>query len=101
MCVGVRGHARRRGRSFRLSCRSSSGLPKIGPDLFVDVSRVTSLKPDLVLSSLTVPGHELVIAALKSANLPLLVVEPTSLEAFMRTSNVLLRLLASLRAAGN
>jgi iron complex transport system substrate-binding protein len=57
-----------------------AGLPKIGPDLFVDVSRVTSLKPDLVLSSLTVPGHELVIAALKSANLPLLVVEPTSLE---------------------
>ena len=57
-----------------------TGLPKIGPDLSIDVSRVMSLKPDLVLSSLTVPGHELVIAALKSAKLPLLVVEPTRLE---------------------
>lgn len=57
-----------------------TGLPKIGPDLSVDVSRVTSLKPDLVLSSLTVPGHERVIAALESAKLPLLVVDPTSLE---------------------
>src|SRR5271154_6253742 len=57
-----------------------AGLPKIGPDLSVDVARVTSLKPDLVLSSLTVPGHERVIAALESAKLPLLVVEPTSLE---------------------
>ena len=57
-----------------------AGLPKIGPDLSIDISRVIGLKPDLVLSSLTVPGHELVIAGLKSAGLPLLVAEPTSLE---------------------
>jgi iron complex transport system substrate-binding protein len=41
---------------------------------------VRELKPDLVLSSLTVPGHERIVAALKDAGLPLLVVEPVSLE---------------------
>jgi iron complex transport system substrate-binding protein len=55
-------------------------LPRIGPDLSVDVERVKQLKPDLVLSSLTVPGHERIVAALEAAQLPLLVVEPISLE---------------------
>lgn len=55
-------------------------LPRIGPDLAVDVERVKRLDPDLVLSSLTVPGHEKIIEALEAAKLPLLVVEPVSLE---------------------
>src|SRR5271156_5240320 len=55
-------------------------LPRIGPDLGVDVERVKRLSPDLVLSSLTVPGHEKIIEALEAAKLPLLVVEPISLE---------------------
>ena len=55
-------------------------LPRIGPDLGVDVERVKQLSPDLVLSSLTVPGHEKIIEALEAAKLPLLVVEPVSLE---------------------
>src|SRR5271156_2681395 len=55
-------------------------LPRIGPDLAVDVEHVKRLDPDLVLSSLTVPGHEKIIEALEAARLPLLVVEPTSLE---------------------
>ena len=54
-------------------------LPKIGPDLGVDVERVQRLEPNLVLTSLTVPGHEKVIEALSAAGLPLLVVEPKSL----------------------
>lgn len=54
-------------------------LPRIGPDLGVDVERVKRLEPDLVLTSLTVPGHEKVIEALSAAKLPLLVVEPKSL----------------------
>jgi iron complex transport system substrate-binding protein len=54
-------------------------LPRIGPDLGVDVERVKQLEPDLVLSSLTVPGHEKVVAALERAGLPLLVLEPKSL----------------------
>ena len=57
-----------------------SKLPRIGPDLSVDVERVKRLEPDLVLTSLTVPGHEKVIEALTAARLPLLVVEPKSLE---------------------
>jgi iron complex transport system substrate-binding protein len=55
-------------------------LPRIGPDLAVDVERVKKLEPDLVLSSLTVPGHEKIIEALERAKLPLLVLEPTSLD---------------------
>ena len=56
------------------------GLPKVGPDLGVDAKRVEQLKPDLVLTSLTVPGHEKIVDALEAAGLPLLVVEPQSLE---------------------
>ena len=55
-------------------------LQKIGPDLAVDVERVKRLNPDLVISSLTVPGHEKIIEALEAAALPVLVVEPMSLE---------------------
>ena len=56
-----------------------ANLPRIGPDLGVDVERVKQLEPDLVLTSLTVPGHEKIIEALEAARLPLLVVEPRSL----------------------
>jgi iron complex transport system substrate-binding protein len=55
-------------------------LPRIGPDLSVDVDRVKRLNPDLVLTSLTVPGHERIVEALEAAHLPLLVMEPISLE---------------------
>lgn len=55
-------------------------LPRIGPDLGVDVERVKRLEPDLVLTSLTVPGHEKVVAALERAGLPLIVLEPKSLQ---------------------
>jgi iron complex transport system substrate-binding protein len=55
-------------------------LPRIGPDLAVDPDRVKSLKPDLVLTSLTVPGHERIVEALRQAGLPLLVLEPVSLD---------------------
>ncbi len=56
-----------------------SRLERIGPDLGIDVERVKRLEPDLVLSSLTVPGHEKVVAALERAGLPLLVLAPKSL----------------------
>lgn len=55
------------------------GLPKIGPDLGVDVERVKQLDPDLVLTSLTVPGHERIVESLERAGLPILVLEPKSL----------------------
>lgn len=56
-----------------------AGLPRLGPDLGIDVSRVAALEPDLVLASLTVPGHEKVVAALERAGLPYLAPAPESL----------------------
>jgi iron complex transport system substrate-binding protein len=55
-------------------------LPRVGPDLQIDVERVAALKPDLVLASLTVPGHEKVVQALEDAGLPHLVLAPKRLE---------------------
>jgi iron complex transport system substrate-binding protein len=58
-----------------------SRLPRVGPDLQVDAEVISSLQPDLVLASLTVPGHEKVIDALKNAGLPYWASAPESLEA--------------------
>lgn len=44
-------------------------LPRVGPDLGINVEDVVKLKPDLVLASDTVPGHDKVIEALKQAGL--------------------------------
>ena len=57
-----------------------SQLPRVGPDLHVDISAVVDLEPDLVLASLTVPGHEQVLAGLEGAGLEFLAPEPVSLE---------------------
>lgn len=53
-------------------------LPRVGPDLDIDVERVQALSPDLVLASLTVPGHERVIERLERAKLPFVASEPVS-----------------------
>lgn len=55
-------------------------LPKVGPDLQIDVDRVAALEPDLVLATLTVPGHEKVVERLETAGLPWIAPEPVSLE---------------------
>lgn len=55
-------------------------LPRVGPDLQIDIDAVARLKPDLVLASLTVPGHENVVEGLAAAGLPYLAREPVSLE---------------------
>ena len=55
-------------------------LPKLGRDLDLDVAAVIALKPDLVLSSLTVPGHERIVDALEAAGIRTLVCDPQSLE---------------------
>jgi len=55
-------------------------LPRVGPDLDVDVDAVAALEPDLVLATLTVPGHERVVERLERAGLPFLAPEPTCLE---------------------
>ncbi|MBL39065.1 MAG: ABC transporter substrate-binding protein [Xanthomonadales bacterium] len=55
-------------------------LPRIGPDLDIDVERIRLLAPDLVITSLTVPGHERCLARIRAAGLPYLVTRPQSLE---------------------
>ena len=55
-------------------------LPKLGPDLEIDVDAVAALKPDLVLASLTVPGHETVIEGLEAKGLPFIAPSPETLE---------------------
>jgi len=56
-----------------------TGLPRVGPDLGIDPARVAALAPDLVLASLTVPGHERVVENLERAHLPYFAPEPISL----------------------
>lgn len=56
-----------------------AGLPRVGPDLGIDLDAVVALEPDLVLASLTVPGHERVVEALDQTGLPYLAPAPTSL----------------------
>ena len=54
-------------------------IEKVGPDLDIDVERIAQLKPDLVITSLTVPGHERCLERLQAAGLPCLVSQPHSL----------------------
>jgi iron complex transport system substrate-binding protein len=54
-------------------------LPRVGPDLSIDVDAVAALRPDLVLASLTVPGHERIVAELSARGLPFVAPEPISL----------------------
>jgi len=56
-----------------------AALPKVGPDLDIDIELVAALEPDLVLATLTVPGHEKVVERLEDAGLPFLAPEPVSL----------------------
>ena len=69
------------------------GLPRVGPDLGIDVAKVASLRPDLVLGTLTVPGHEAVVEALERAGLPFVASAPESLEDVYRDVKDVARLL--------
>jgi iron complex transport system substrate-binding protein len=55
-------------------------LPKLGRDLELDVAAVARLAPDLVLTSLTVPGHERIVEALRAQGLPIVVIDPIGLD---------------------
>jgi iron complex transport system substrate-binding protein len=57
-----------------------SRLPQLGRDLEIDIDAVRALAPDLVLTSLTVPGHERIVDALQAAGLRCLVIDPQSLD---------------------
>ncbi len=74
-------------------------LPRVGPDLGIDVVRVGELKPDLVLASLTVPGHEKIVSQLESANLPYIALEPIRLKHVYRDILQIGELLGALNKA--
>ncbi|TCP26586.1 iron complex transport system substrate-binding protein [Scopulibacillus darangshiensis] len=55
-------------------------LPRLGPDLSIDLDKVEALRPDLVVASLSVPGMEKNIEGLKERGLPYITLNPNSLE---------------------
>lgn len=55
-------------------------LPRVGPDLTPSMAAIAALDPDLVIASLTVPGHEKVVEALHAAKLPFVAFEPTGID---------------------
>jgi iron complex transport system substrate-binding protein len=55
-------------------------LPRLGPDLQIDLDMVQALKPDLVLASLSVPGMERVVEGLEKRQIPHLVLDPQTLQ---------------------
>ena len=53
-----------------------ANVQKVGSELEIDIDRVTALKPDLVLASLSIPGMEKNIRGLQQAGLPYIVIDP-------------------------
>jgi iron complex transport system substrate-binding protein len=69
-----------------IACEDSSDFPveaaqleRLGPDLGPDLDRIGALAPDLVISSLSVPGMERNVTGLRARNIPQLVLAPRSL----------------------
>lgn len=59
---------------------SVQSLPRLGPDLSINMDKVEQLKPDLVLASLSVPGMEKNVDELQKRGIPHIVLNPNSLE---------------------
>jgi iron complex transport system substrate-binding protein len=58
---------------------SVASLPRLGPDLDIDMDAVSRLQPDLVVASLSVPGMDKNVEALQARGLPHIVLNPNSL----------------------
>ena len=59
-------------------------VKRVGPDLSIDLDALERLQPELVLASLTVPGHEQVVAGLQERGLPHIAPDPRSLSDVLR-----------------
>lgn len=59
---------------------SIATLPKLGPDLSINIDLVEQLQPDMVLASLSVPGMEKNVEALQKRGIPHIVLNPQSLK---------------------
>lgn len=76
-------------------------LPRVGPDLEPDMARIKALEPDLVLASLTVPGHEKVLQNLQDAGLEYIAPEPITLDDVYRDIHAIAEAIGTAdRAAG-
>jgi iron complex transport system substrate-binding protein len=64
-------------------------LPRVGPDLKIDMAKVAALKPDLVLASLSVPGMESNLAGLERLGVPFMVLNPTTLDDVLKDIEVI------------
>jgi iron complex transport system substrate-binding protein len=68
-------------------------LPKLGPDLSINMDLVEELQPDIVLASLSVPGMEKNVESLQERGIPHIVLNPQSLmdieQDLVKTSAVL------------
>ncbi|ERN52206.1 cobalamin-binding protein [Alkalihalophilus marmarensis] len=60
--------------------QSITTLPRLGPDLSIDMDKLEALQPDLVLASLSVPGMEKNIKELVQRDIPHVVYNPQSLD---------------------
>ncbi|OIK15964.1 cobalamin-binding protein [Bacillus sp. MUM 116] len=56
-----------------------TNLPRLGPDLSINIDLVEELQPDMVLASLSVPGMEKNVDALEKRGIPHIVLNPQSL----------------------
>mgnify|MGYP001248378306 CR=1 FL=1 len=55
-------------------------LPRVGPDLAIDMEKLEALQPDLVVASLSVPGMEKNVAQLEQRGIPHLVLNPARID---------------------
>lgn len=69
-----------------IACEDSSDRPaavvqleRLGPDLGPNLDRVAALHPDVVVSSLSVPGMERVVTGLRARGVPQVVLAPRTL----------------------
>lgn len=69
-----------------IACEDSSDFPpevetleRLGPDLGPDLDRIAALAPDLVVSSLSVPGMERNVTGLRARGIPQLCLAPRSI----------------------
>lgn len=57
----------------------TSRLPKLGPDLNIDMDKLESFQPDLVIASLSVPGMEKNVEKLQHRRIPHIVLNPKTI----------------------